>query len=839
MWDSHQQDSGKVLTAIAIWLALLFVPLAYAQDAVTTEDGTGASSSLVGAETGVEMGAEEMRDESSPSESSQPLVQEAETSASSQLLSWDVRIDNLVQDDQTFAADMENPDELYAELSQLLQIRLRQFEMVIDDANSRDELADPHNAALAAIFPGANPTWLLFPDYVVTVQDVHENFLGLYGQRIRLLSYVSPDLSMQITGTDVYGMQQLYFEFAAIWQELRYQGLRIPAAGEQILRMVTRAPLPLIWFFIELLVFVLLFRWWRRWFPETLQRMQTYLLAIRPRTPEILQRMQGLWYVQQVRAPLEWLVFFQLLLGLIAFLQLEFVSAISKIFIQWLFLSWFVVEFVDAFVARGAGGAASDIGKTRLRSLRWLAAWLVLLGLGLELADRLAGEAALHALVWRVSQLFAFPLVFIQLSLWRKQLFYRVEREDPEYMSAEEFSGQRGLIRYSAALRLIGFLVAAWLRKILFRSLEQFGTSRGVALTAVNLESRPDDRVDPAISDLLLAGEMNYTKYARSIRRQLISRIDHGLGGSVVIVGERGIGKDSFMVQVCEAIESESLIIDCASGKATEVERQLAEGLDLSVPLTDTLALAAAIKDKNIRVIALRNMHLLVRPVVGGLAELAATSAIYDLLPEGVSRILSMDCYAWQYVRCALSERAASVDVIELPEWSDEQIVEFLEDRCTAAGLDIDFSQARVPSQYLDATEDPVIRNRKGIFTMSARLSGGNPSIALRLFARSVHQDSERRLFGVLPVNRDSRQLEAASLHIMLVLRVIAQAESISHEHIVANLRYPVSVVNNALQYSIENQWVEERNGLYSLSLGWFRTVTRVLSRQNLLAGVR
>ena len=832
MCDNHEKGCRKGIAAITIWFALLFMPLAHAQDAVAVEPVAEAPSLSID---------EAIGQASSPSESPQLPVQGADASASEnpQLLSWDLRVDNLVQDGQSFAVDIEDPDELYAELDKLLRIRLRQFEMVIDDARSRDELADPHNAALAAIFPAANPAWLLFPEYVVTVKDVHENFLGLYRQRIRLLSYVSADLKLQIIGTDVYGMQQLYFELGAIWQELRYQGLRIPAAGEQILRMATRAPLPLIWLVIELLVLVLLFRWWRRWFPETLQRMQNYLLAIRPRTPEIMQRMRALWYVQQVRLPLEWLVFFQLLLSLIGFLQLQFVSALSEIFIQWIFLSWFVVEFVDAVVARGAGGAASDLGKTRLSSLRWLAVWLVLLGLGLELADRLAGQAALHALVWRVFQLLAFPLVFIQLRLWRQQLFYRVEREEPEFMTREEFSGQRGLAKYAAALRLLGFLAAAWPRKILFRSLEQFGTSRGVALSTTKVDSRPDDRLDPAIRDLLLAGEMNYTKYARTARRQLIERINNDLGGSVVIVGERGIGKDSFMRQVCEAVESEYLLLDCASGKAGEVERQMAEGLGISGSLSDGQLLAQAVAEKNIRLIAARNIHLLVRPVVGGLDELAAISKIFDLLPEGVARIMTMDRYAWQYVRRALSERAASVDVIELSEWSDEQIVGFLEDRREAVQLDIDFSQARVPSRYLDTTEDPVIRNRKGIFTMAARLSGGNPAIALRLFARSIHQDSAGKLYGVLPANRDSRQLESASLHVMLVLRVIAQAEYIAHEHIVANLRYPVSVVNNALQYSLENKWVVEEDGIYSLSWGWFRTITRVLSRHNLLAGVR
>ena len=53
------------------------------------------------------------------------------------------------------------------------------------------------------------------------------------------------------------------------------------------------------------------------------------------------------------------------------------------------------------------------------------------------------------------------------------------------------------------------------------------------------------------------------------------------------------------------------------------------------------------------------------------------------------------------------------------------------------------------------------------------------------------------------------------------------------------NLRYPRSVIENAIQFALDRGWIEIHNDHYSLSLTWFRSVTRVLSRQNLLAGVR
>ncbi|MGI9290182.1 MAG: hypothetical protein ACR2QG_02770, partial [Gammaproteobacteria bacterium] len=199
-------------------------------------------------------------------------------------LSWDIRIDQMLEARKAYKGDAETPDELFEELRQLLRIRARQFELILNDAESRAEPADAHVEILQDIFPSAPDNLLPLPDYVITVQDAHENFLGLYLQRNRLLEYVSNELRTEITSTDLVGMEQLFFEFNLIFLELRYQLLRLPDVWNQITQMAQRAPLPLVWFVLQLILFIALFRWWRRWFPETLNRMQSYLRAIRPRT---------------------------------------------------------------------------------------------------------------------------------------------------------------------------------------------------------------------------------------------------------------------------------------------------------------------------------------------------------------------------------------------------------------------------------------------------------------------------------------------------------------------------------------------------------------------------
>lgn len=815
----------------------LFGPVSVLADTQTAAGLTGSESN---ADTIVAAKSAEKED-AAPDGSEAPLEEGA---PKVERESWDIRVDQFEQDALSFAEVREDPNALFEELTALIQMRARQFDLMVSSAASRNDPADDHIDVLAAVFPDLPADLIALPDYVVSIQDAHENLLGLYQQRIRLLAYVSDDFRAQITGLELYGMQQLYSELGMIWLELRYQVLRVPDAGRLVMQMAVRAPLPLVWFVLELGLLIFIFSWWRRWFPETITRMRNYLLSIRPRSVEIVRRMRGLWYVERIRKPVEWLLFFIVLISLTDFLQLEFVTDIGLIVIRWIFISWFIVALLDAVIARGAGGAASETGKTRRRSFRLLAAWLVMLGLGLELTDRLAGPAALYTNIWRLFQVLFFPVVFIQLGMWREELFRRARFEDKEFMSRAEYEAQTGLGKYVGATKLIGFLFAARLRRHLLRRLERYDPGRSASLDGAvgraPTESN-EEGLDEETRSRFLSGSMNYTRYARAERNAVIERIEGRSGGDVIVIGERGIGKDGFLELVCQDADPEYISIDCAEGTARSIERQLSAQLGIEGPFTDREAIAAAITEKQIDVVAVNSVHMMVRPVMEGFAELEKASQLFGLLPGHVARVMTMDRYAWQYIRCALPEVAASAaQLVQLPAWSDEQIMELISGRCKEVGIEPDLLQVRVPSQYLNSGDDSIReRNRKGICAMISTLSGGNPSIALRLFTDCLYKGKSNRWIVGLPKNLSSHSVAQSSLHVLLVLRVIAQAERINKEDIVANLRYSPAVVENALRVALGRGWVREKNGRYSLAWPWFRTITRVLARQNLLAGVR
>jgi hypothetical protein len=320
----------------------------------------------------------------------------------------------------------------------------------------------------------------------------------------------------------------------------------------------------------------------------------------------------------------------------------------------------------------------------------------------------------------------------------------------------------------------------------------------------------------------------------------LVKRIDASVGGVVGIIGERGIGKNGFLRQVASAHDHGNVLLDCRNGSATDVVADFGRQLGLDMAHTDDAALNAALEAQNIRFIGIFDLHLLVRPVMGGIGGVAELSELQERISVPVVWAISVDRYAYQLIARLRAEYMLTDALIALRAWSEEQIGEFIQSRYESAGLKPDFSKVKVPRQYMDVAQDAIEdRNRVGIYTMLTALSRGNPSIAIRLFADCIRMTDDGVAEVTLPANRDDQRFKDQPINLLLVLRVIAQVELISFDDIVSNLRLEPRVVKSALQVALTSGWVEERNGRYRISWSWFRVITQVLGRQNLLAGVR
>ena len=92
----------------------------------------------------------------------------------------------------------------------------------------------------------------------------------------------------------------------------------------------------------------------------------------------MLRRVKTIWYLEQVRKPIEWLIFLNILFTLVVLPGNNYILEILSIIIQWILLGWFSVSVLNAISARGDVGLAGEEARLRLRTFRLLATWLVL-----------------------------------------------------------------------------------------------------------------------------------------------------------------------------------------------------------------------------------------------------------------------------------------------------------------------------------------------------------------------------------------------------------------------------------------------------------------------------
>jgi len=743
---------------------------------------------------------------------------------------WSKRVDGLILQFTNLEQDANDADILYLEITSALRIRLSHLRNNLTGARS----------PLDKVVASAD-----LPARVHTIEDLHASVEAMYAARLRLLEFVTPGLYLEVTATDLFGMQQLAMEFSFIWQQIRFQALNIPAAVLDLKRRVQIAPLPVIWRSLEFLLAFLIFRWWRRWLPETLRRMRASLLEIRPRSAAVISRIRVIWYVGQLRRPLEWLILFNVFFALIDMNGVNFITEIVAIVVRWILLGWFSVLLLNAVAARGDAGMTGENALLRERSLRLIAAWLVLLGLGFGIAESLAGVATLHAWVWRLFQILALPVLFILLSWWRGSIFNRLELEQESTDSqGNRLLHREGLRSYLGAASGAIWLLANSLRRRIMRNFLRIGSQEG--LTGSLVSGQSDSGADPAASSeenplpesirekLLGRGEF-YERYARAEQRSIINRAKRQQSGTIAITGERGIGMSCLLERLAESLGDGMILVDCRSGEYRELEQALGEALGIRT--VNPKNVSQALSESGIHTVVINNLHRLVRPVMGGQRELIRLTELVENIRSNVLWIYSVDCYAWQFMRRARADRSTISEVIELQSWTEEQLSELLDQRNEEAAIDADFGETQVPREYMEtALETAAARNKAGIYRMIWTRSAGNPSIALRMWADCLRPDDDGRLVVRAPAPLKIRDLERAAPNVLLVLRSIAQSELIAEQDIGDNLRLPQGAVSSAMHYAVLRGWIEETDGRYRLSWTWFRSITRVLARQNLLA---
>jgi len=672
----------------------------------------------------------------------------------------------------------------------------------------------------------------------------HDELVELYAVRSRIFPLTTTELRTRLTGLNNLGRAEARRELDYFFANVEYQRHILARASGHLLAGLRGEPLAALGHLFQIFFAVLVFRWWRRWAKDGLPAMRQSILAARPRGPSAVRRARWVSYFDQIRRPLEWLALAWIIFDILQPAGFEDISILFRTVIKWLFIGAVAVRLIGAMTSSGSLAHA----ELRTRSLHVVGVFGVMMGLALDLTARNAGTGVMYTWVVRAGFLLALPLALLLVHWWRGPIFDRLEVGGTTSTWAARLAARRkGLGSYTAALLGSGLLIREGVLHLIVRLLSGSEFGRRLIAQLVRREvARDGERegftgevpiADEIILPLIAAREGRIDEIAKVELGLMKASIDAHSGGARAVIGERGAGKTIFLERLAERFDGAMRIVDCPLGGYEALETAIADVLEIEPGGDFAARMSEALDARGIRVLGVDNFHRLPRPYLGGQAETRRLAELSAALETRLSWVFALDKRSWRYVLLAGGERALLHDTIELPMWTEEQVAALVQQRAAAIGIAPDYEKLVLPRQ-LDAGEhdDDQTRNRFGHARILWELADGNPEVALYLFAESLRRMPDDRVIPRLPQLSSPGSLVDAHPDALLVLRVLVQSDVASADDVARSLQMPIARVEQVLGFCAENGWVVDEHGGHRVSWRWFRSVTRALIRQNLMA---
>jgi hypothetical protein len=375
-------------------------------------------------------------------------------------------------------------------------------------------------------------------------------------------------------------------------------------------------------------------------------------------------------------------------------------------------LAWFAVTLIDTVVGRAAAGTSVKTMRLRLGSLQLVAAWLLLLGIGLDLAADYAGYGTIHAWVWRLFEALTLPLLVLLVILWQSRIFQELDLapQIPAWVerTLEHRQGLKGFVGAAAGgLYLLGL----GLQRRLFDVISEIDWGRrALANLQVREMTRATSRrqqvgepLSAELYDRLVTGpEVLVEKIARGELAQLVKSVEDGQGGQIVVIAERGGGKSTLLQRLASKFGGQALVIDCSVEGYKAFRETFAKTLELNATEASPEDFAHRLAVREIRVIALDNIHRLFRPIKGGHKEWDQVAELVHTIAGSIVLIFTLDQSAWLYAKQMRGGKLFLGQVLQLPSLTEEQLGDLIDVSSTGAGIDPDFTKLIVPRQGCD-----------------------------------------------------------------------------------------------------------------------------------------
>ncbi|WP_394176786.1 AAA family ATPase [Thalassotalea litorea] len=669
---------------------------------------------------------------------------------------------------------------------------------------------------------------------------------NLFYLREKIFNEAPPEFVAIHTSTRLDGIKEAKLEASYIKLELLVIAKATYDRFMEIPKRFHLAPLDLIVTLLKLFMAIFIFYIWRSWAKDGFPNWRKRILEQRPATSIKRKYARFIWYLDKTRSPIEWLVFINILLASLDVLQIPISKATISTIAFWACITIFIFKLLEKMVERGKRGLLKGISKAQSRSIKLLIWWFGLFMMMDSLLSLYIGEVTIFAWLSRLFLVLFIPVYLYLISTWKQDAFQVVgqERDAPDWIKRIH-GNQTGLKGFVSANICVLYSIYMGTVHMFLQIIYKAETGRRFTTEIYRKKFISDNQegidkqshlpdIETSLKDKLISGDGYEIESVHAAHIKLVQKMmDTGDLSHVSVVGERGIGK-TFFLNSLSKITPNHLRLNCKPS-FKNLLCELAQQLNVPINQSMMEQIRNAIIENDVRLILIDNCHLLLSPRANGQKQIRRLCSWVNNLSGQCLCVLTFNSSSWPLVKALGLEPEHNTTSIKLGPWSQNEIESLLDQRTRLNQIDPDFSQLIIPRQLADnEDEEPENQKKSGVYRVIWGYADGNPAISCRLLSDSLAQDKDKVIVR-LPDYPDTTLMEGYEITTLLLLRVICQFGAISLKEIKGNLGYRNFAVRSALARCQANGMIDFHDNKYSISWLWYRSVSRYLSRQNLL----
>jgi len=393
----------------------------------------------------------------------------------------------------------------------------------------------------------------------------------------------------------------------------------------------------------------------------------------------------------------------------------------------------------------------------------------------------------------------------------------------------------RALSRSSLALGAARSLRTRWLRRAIQR-----GSGEASELSQLPEDYRACFPLFPLLGDEGAVIIRRDEVAQQALERLKRWRTDYS-EGSLVIVGEKGIGKTTLANLIAHRLAADMQVTQLTLRdkplREEELLAQLCPALEL--PTCGSVdALANSLCEGPTRVVFIDEAHNIFLRLVDGYRAYDALVKLVGASSKNVFWVLLFNSFTWQFLQASRAKVHSLRTPLQVPRWRTQELQQLLLERHQVTGYALGFDEILLSEDRSLDDGLELVAEADGYFRLLSELSGGNPRVATRLWLASLRTPSEKAVRVGLFRDHSEGLVRGLSDELLFALAAICQHENLTSTELARVLNLSEDFARYAMRHLAEAKLIELKTDTadrFALASNAYPSILRILRSKHLI----